>query len=298
MSSLQNSTGKPDFAALVNLFDTLASRRPRRLSKVDPDSPFTSTSTADVLLDAVPVSPDLEPIVRSLGSLVDLRRADEAQRQQKFSATSATSRARRNTVAVPSIGLPADDDAPSTFPLGTQYPFTFKMMHKLYELEEWGQKVRDALEKSQNEYKPLGERPKKENIDMSRKPLSPGIDGRVQFALGSTTSGSGSRRVGRPRSHTVASTSKGKDSASPRLLLPTSSSPLAPVESETEFRAVKKRCVGRRKSISALKSAEYQPLSAWVYDSAVSSVVLVDGKSSIRRRRGHTIVASVPFVSS
>jgi hypothetical protein len=46
----------------------------------------------------------------------------------------------------------------ATFPLGRLYLFTFKfMIHKLYELEEWAEKVKEIVEKSQSQFKPLGE---------------------------------------------------------------------------------------------------------------------------------------------
>ncbi len=117
-----------EFANLFALFENIATRRSRMADNDD---------DRQILVDAVPK--DLEPIVRNLASLVDTH-------------PQVQGRSRRNTV----VG------SEGKFPLGARYPFTFKMMlHKLYELDDWGKKVKDVLERSQNDFKSLSETPEK-----------------------------------------------------------------------------------------------------------------------------------------
>ncbi|KAE9399191.1 hypothetical protein BT96DRAFT_701942 [Gymnopus androsaceus JB14] len=148
---------------------------------------------------------DLQPVFRNLATLVTPR----------TTSGSSTRKGRRNTVAVPSssddMDTDSDSDSVAKFPLqGKQYPFKFKMMlHKLYELEDWGRKVREVLERSQKEFKPLSE---KENIREEGKVATKEDHdvGRVHFR-GEFGINSPTKRTGRPPSYTVASSgSKGK----------------------------------------------------------------------------------------
>ena len=155
------------------------------------------------------------------------------------------------------------------------------MLHKLYQLDDWAQKVKDVLERSQIEYKPLAETAMVMEVDRKGDQEQGSVlgldgqvtqDGRVHFKAG--TAG-GSRKPGatRPRSHSLAVTVSGKarDGASMRSprLSPTKPSPPA----EGELRAVKKRCVGRRKSVSGpLVTTETGLIGGtWVYDATISA---------------------------
>ncbi|KAF9025356.1 hypothetical protein BDZ89DRAFT_1068377 [Hymenopellis radicata] len=174
---------------------------------------------------------DLEPVIRNLYSLVDAH--PQVQR-----------RSRRNT-----------------------YPFTFKkMLHELYEMDDWKQKVQDVLQQSKSQYKSLAELDKGEKE--KKKPVN-GAEPRVRFDKDVAVAQVGRTRVvGRARSHTVTGVGK---------------QPLSPIRPDTKVkqpttptgdaRVVKKRCVGRRPSIGG-------DIKHWVYASAVSSVEVNDGRHS------------------
>ena len=259
MTASRSDEKTAEFARLFNLFERLASRRAR-------------TADAGAILDDVrslPVPADLAPVFKNLATIVGTRTST------RDTPPHPGGRPRRNTVAVPNkdlaktaSGMDTDDDQEcddeaslAKFPLGKQYPFTFKLMlHKLYQLDDWAKKVKDVLERSQLDYKPLAEQvePKKtdNNMDVVEK------DGHVHFQPGVTTGGGrrGSLAV-RPRSHSTAGVGRQPEPKSPRV-----------AEGTNEARALKKRCVGRRKSMTEQLAAEPGRLGGWIYDAAVSSV--------------------------
>ncbi|KAL0066090.1 hypothetical protein AAF712_006921 [Marasmius tenuissimus] len=261
MSSTKSKTS--DFTHLFELFDQLTSRRKSTTTNNDDSQP-------------VPVPEDLEPVFRNLVTLVKARTRTQP-------GPKPATRARRKTVSVApgsSTTNAFDSDSeevPSSeaFPLdGKQYPFTFKMMlHKLYELEDWGRKVQDVLERSQNEYKPLAV----QEGDAKKKGAVKGreIRPRVEFAPETNIpkKTTVARTVGRPRSHTVASMSgKMKEHVSrPGLgfAVPKSTQAIDKARSE-DTRVVKKRCIGRRKSLGGK--------SDWFYDAAVASREVDEGR--------------------
>ncbi|KAJ6581479.1 hypothetical protein B0H19DRAFT_1207424 [Mycena capillaripes] len=236
-----------EFAKLFDLFEMLANRRSR------------VAATGSTLDDAraIPVPADLEPIFRSLATVVPPRQP-------------RSGRVRRNTVAA--LGRtthPDDSDSDSDsdiesvakFPIGKTYAFTFKMMiHKLYQVDEWAQKVRDVLKKSQIEYKPLAER---EDVKRVETGVSPVADGRVHFKAEVTVDGKKTMPLAqsRARSHSIAGPS--------RIIRALSATP--PIALQDDARAVKKRCIGRRKSASGLLSPATPIGEGWIYDAAVSS---------------------------
>lgn len=253
-----------EFARLFDLFERLASRKSR--TRAD------ESNMDDVRSMTLP--PDLAPVVNSLASLVGARKYEGSSNQKKKNG----GRTRRNTVATGSRNAQdmdsdeEDEESLAKFPLGKKYPFTFKLMlHKLYQLDDWAQKVKEVLERSQIEYKPLSEREKEgqrgafegQEVEEERKKQ----DGRVHFKAGTI---SGSRRpTVRPRSHSVIALGKGRD-AIPLNHSPKSPKPRTPAEDD--IRAVKKRCVGRRKSLSGPLTSEVGRIGGgWVYDAAVSS---------------------------
>jgi hypothetical protein len=248
-----------EFARLFNLFERLASRR-------------AITADTGTILDDVrslPVPADLAPVFKNLATIVGTRTST------RDTSPHPGGRPRRNTVAVSNKDLAktasdmdtddeeCDDEASlAKFPLGKQYPFTFKLMlHKLYQLDDWAKKVKDVLERSQLDYKPLAEQvePKKNENNMD---VVVEKDGHVRFQPGVITGGGrrGSLAV-RPRSHSTAGVGRQPEPKSPRG-----------VEGMNEARALKKRCVGRRKSMTEQLAAESGRLGGWIYDAAVSSV--------------------------
>ncbi|KAK0218255.1 hypothetical protein IW262DRAFT_1249608, partial [Armillaria fumosa] len=234
-----------EFANLFALFENIATRR-SRMSDNDDDR--------HILADDVPK--DLEPIVRNLASLVDTH-------------PQVQGRSRRNTVA----------GSEGKFPLGARYPFTFKMMlHKLYELDDWEKKVKDVLERSQNEFKPLSEtpeKPKEKERNVASVLASP--EPRVRFDKDATTGrprrGSVAtttiRPTTRPRSHTVGAIGRPKDLVTAREKLEKSKE--TDRETPDEVRIVKKRCVGRRQPNEPIPEDSSVRRQHWVYDAAVSS---------------------------
>ncbi|KAJ6591595.1 hypothetical protein DFH09DRAFT_179114 [Mycena vulgaris] len=239
-----------EFAKLFDLFEMLATRRSRR--------PATEPSPEDTR--AIPVPADLEPVFRSLATVV-----------------APPSRRRRNTVAAlgrttyPDSDGDSDSDVESVakFPLGKTYTFTFKMMiHKLYEVEEWAEKVRNVLKKSQIEYKPLAEREQVKKVEQA----APVADGRVHFKAEVTVGGKKTIPLAqsRARSHSVAGPARGIANIRPPVPVPPSST------IHDDARAVKKRCIGRRKSVSGSLSPATPVGEGWVYDAAISSAEFRD----------------------
>ncbi|KAF9077982.1 hypothetical protein BDP27DRAFT_1281868 [Rhodocollybia butyracea] len=237
-----------EFARLFDLFDKLASRRSC------PAADFGDSDDANTS----PVPTQLQPVFRNLVALVTPRTTSGSARK-----------GRRNPVAAPSSEvIESDSESIAKFPINKQYPFKFKLMlHKLYELEEWGEKVREVLERSQKEFKPLAE---KENTREARKNKDQ-VEGKGGAVLEETVRSradigiqSQVKRKGRPRSHTMASFGKGKE-ATHNL---GSMGSTARAEPRDDERAVKRRCVGRRKSLSGLSIGKK---AVWVFDAAVAS---------------------------
>ncbi|KAJ2917136.1 hypothetical protein MD484_g3280, partial [Candolleomyces efflorescens] len=175
------------------------------------------------------------------------------------------------------------------FPLANnkQRPFTFRLMlHKLYATrDDWLQKVQEALEQSKKEYKSLAEQESELEEGACRK----GRDGD-----GVEDEDTKFRR--RCKSSVAASTSL---SSSPGPTLTAT----GPNTGNPGMRAVKKRCVGRRKSfdgpLSLASTADTKlGLSAWVYEAAIAQLDS-DTESNYHRgigsqRRRRSVSASAP----
>lgn len=213
-----------------------------------------------------------------------------------------TARPRRNTVA----GSHAD--APVTaigrgiqarFPLREKrYPFTFKLLlHKLYDLEGWAAKVQEVLAASQDRFRSLGPSPtagaatgdsSSSDGDNNNSPSSPGSP----ITFSASVFGAPPLLPLEPPSPTrrqraqSASKSKAANDA-------IRSGPATPVRPQPS-RAVKKRIVNRRRSMTGLG---VETKGEWMYDAAVSSVdaEVVDarGYDSLRRRK--RVLSSVGF---
>ncbi|SJL03366.1 uncharacterized protein ARMOST_06720 [Armillaria ostoyae] len=240
-----------EFANLFALFENIATRRSRMADNDD---------DRQILADAVPK--DLEPIVRNLASLVDTH-------------PQVQGRSRRNTVA----------GSEDKFPLGERYPFTFKMMlHKLYELDDWGKKVKDVLERSQNEFKPLSETPEKlkeKERRVASALASP--EPRVRFDKDATAGrprrGSVATTTTRPRSHTVGAIGRPKDLVTMREKLERNKE--TDRETPDDVRIIKKRCVGRRQPSETIPEDSSVRRRHWVYDAAVSSFEVNERQRSV-----------------
>jgi hypothetical protein len=144
------------------------------------------------------------------------------------------------------------------------------MLHKLYQLDDWAQKVKEVLERSQIEYKSLAEQGMEEE-EGKVETIAEKSDGHVHFKPGVVIGGS-RKPVMRPRSHSVAVVGKGRDYSERGPASP-GKSPTHKEPPREEIRAVKKRCVGRRKSMSGLINMDVGRVGGvWVYDAAVSCV--------------------------
>lgn len=134
------------------------------------------------------------------------------------------------------------DESTKDFSVGEKYPFTFKLMiHKLYEADQWASKVKDALENSRRQFKPLAEQELPSSPSKAKhgtKDTFPIAHAPARSVLRSLSAGPG-KEAGVPTKHIK------------------------------ENHAAKKRCVGRRKSIG---NPDKQGLNAWFYDAEVSFV--------------------------
>ncbi|KAH7885789.1 hypothetical protein F5I97DRAFT_1936761 [Phlebopus sp. FC_14] len=248
-----------EFARLFELFDRVATRRARGLKG-------NTSSEAISAEDIAAVPAEFAPVLKNLSTILSIRAQRDADRERRATANTIR-RPRRNTVAVapsgedgdsrlqvlePSTELEEGMESP-TFPLGERYPFTFKLMlHKLYDLDEWAEKVKSTVEASKSQFKPLAQR----------------IQSAVREATGKERAER--RSVTRSRSHSVlAAGPKSKVSAALRERAPGSAA-------SDGTRVLKKRCVGRRKSVSGPMAT-----GVWVYDAAISAVEVDGSRPSV-----------------
>lgn len=258
MTSFDTKTA--EFARLFNFFERLASRRVR---SADQDG-----SVDD--LRSLPIPEELEPVIKSLSTIVGT------------SKIACKARSRSNTVATANRISAADSDGSddedeeslAKFPLGKRYPFTFKLMvHKLYRVDEWAKTVKEMLEKSKMEFKPLAEQDAVVEDDNAEEEKDDNVNegkNTVHFKVRANSDGGRRASVGggRQRSQSVVVLGpKIVGPASPLLKSPGSGG-------QSEFRPLKKRCVGRRKSMSGPMNGDSvtgRIGGSWVYDAAISS---------------------------
>lgn len=263
-----------EFARLFDLFERLASRKSRAIN----DEARTTTLDDSCSL---PVPPDLAPVVHSLASLVSTRKSRGGEQFKE-----GRGRGRRSTVASSEMtthDIASDDEdevSLAKFPLGKKYPFTFKMMlYKLYQLDDWAEKVKQVLERSQIEYKPLAETGSQVVVDQEEMGVEEKSNGRVHFKAGVAIAGA-RRPYVRPRSYSVLVVGKSRD-----IGTGPNSPGRAPKQAILEeTRAIKRRCVGRRKSMSGpltMEAGMGRIGEGWVYDAAVSSF-----ESTVRHEMG------------
>lgn len=161
-----------------------------------------------------------------------------------------------------------------------KYPFAFKLpIYKLYDKADWAKTVRDTLARSKESFKPLAEQVVYAGAKENRATEAPrGKDGgAVRFRVpASGTPGAGGAI--RPRHGSTAGSRPRSASgivspgARPQSPIATRTSyPKSPaVHERPEVRALKRRCIARRRSLTVLPDAE-RPRTAWVYSAAVSA---------------------------
>jgi hypothetical protein len=209
-----------------------------------------------------------------------------------------TARPRRNTVAGSHADAPAttiNRGFQARFPLKEKrYPFTFKLLlHKLYGLEDWAAKVQEVLATSQERFRSLDSSPTatcdaSSNGDNSNSPSSPGSPATFSASIFSALPPPPLEPLSPTRRRHMQSVSKSKVAIDGAR-----SGPATPVRAQPS-RAVKKRIVNRRRSMTGLGA---ETKGEWMYDAAVSSVdaEVVDtrGYDSLRRRK--RVLSSVDF---
>ena len=301
-SVAQANSKTAEFARLFDLFDRVATRRTRALTG----------DTSDVIStdDIASVPAEFAPVLKNLSTILSLR-AIRDEGHARRAQTAPTTKPRHNTrasvhpstpapgenptpradVTVPTDDVEEDPETPA-FPLGERYPFTFKLMlHKLYDLDEWADKVKNAVETSKSQFKPLAERVQNVVRDATASIKERGekrSTGSVhpQAVLGASAKfkpppGGTTSSASMPRDATASNKERGekRSSASVRPVLgasakfkppsttrhPHSAAMPMPPKPETS-RVLKKRCIGRRKSVNGPMST-----GVWVYDAAISA---------------------------
>lgn len=286
-SVAQANSKTAEFARLFDLFDRVASRRTRALT-----GDTSEVISAD---DIANVPAEFAPVLKNLSTILSLRarRVQTASTTEQCHNTTTSALSTTFTAGIPTSSAgtmepldEAGEDAEGpTFPLGERYPFTFKLMlHKLYDLDEWVEKVKDAVETSRSQFKPLAERVQSAVRDATRSNKERGERiGSVRPILGASAKFKPPitrhpRSGAIPRDATTSNKDRAEKRNSPRPVLGASAkfkpssamrrprSAAKSSEPETS-RVVKKRCIGRRKSING-------PISAgvWVYDAAISAM--------------------------
>lgn len=234
------------FARLFDLFDRVATRRTRSLI-----GGASEVISAD---DIANVPAEFAPVLKNVSTILSLRTLRDEERARRAQAAS-TAKTHRDTLAdapfmtptaenpTSRVGVIEEDAESPTFPLGERYPFTFKLMlHKLYELDEWAEKVKNAVETSKSQFKPLAER--------------------VQNVVRNATANINERGEKKSSIRPVLGPSaKFKPPSSTRH----PHSTVTPSKPETS-RVLKKRCIGRRKSVNGPMST-----GVWVYDAVISA---------------------------
>ncbi|KAF8552713.1 hypothetical protein OG21DRAFT_1415590 [Imleria badia] len=241
-SVVQANSKTAEFARLFDLFDRIATRRTRAIT-----GDTSNVISAD---DIANVPAEFAPVLKNLSTVLSLRarRAPAASTTKPrhnptlASTPSMTFKAKNPTPRADAVEPSGDVEEYTetpTFPLGERYPFTFKLMlHKLYDLDEWAEKVKDAVETSKSQFKPLTER--------------------VQNVVRDATTSANIKERGEKRSCAISALGTSAKFKPPS----TTRRP----DSPEVTRALKKRCIRRRKSVNG-------PISTgvWVYDAAISA---------------------------
>jgi hypothetical protein len=260
---------RAEIARLFDLFERLASRRPRA----------TQGANDAAMDDATVIIPDeLNPVLQKLSTIVSAR--DTGTRPHRNTVASMLSPTGSDMTISDDSSDDDDEESLANFPLADKkkYPFTFRLMvHKLYKKDDWARTIKEMLEKSKNEFMSLAEKEAvmqaKEKEQENR--LQEGNGTGVRFKVVPVPPGGrrGSTAAGvRRRSYSVA----GVGSKSYLAVSPLTKSPGA--GERHEVRALKKRCIGRRKSMGGPLNASAEATTdtsksrgTWVYNATVSS---------------------------
>lgn len=253
-SAAYTNPSTAEFARLFDIFDRVATRRARAIAGNTPNDVISVDDIANV-------PAEFAPVLKRLSTVLSMRAEGDCGHRTSTTATAAN-KSRRNTVsgavdaAISEAAAQETEDVESpSFPLVERYPFTFKLMlHKLYDLEEWADKVKNALEASKSQFKPLAEK----------------INNAVREATGKERVAV-RKGVTRSRSHSTLGT------GGTRSRISRERERMASMEQNGDNRALKKRCVGRRKSVSGNMAAG----SVWVYDAAISAVEVNGPRPSV-----------------
>ncbi|KAG6374743.1 hypothetical protein JVT61DRAFT_4118 [Boletus reticuloceps] len=293
-SVAQANSKTAEFSRLFDLFDRVATRRTRAL--------FGDASEVISEDDIANVPSEFAPVLRNLSTILSFRaRRDEVH--ARCAQPAPTTKPRHDTltstpskkspieksmprvdVIEPSNAVEQDTENP-TFPLGERYPFTFKLMlHKLYDLDEWAEKVKDAVETSKSQFKPLAERV--QNVTTKRNDVHPALGPSAKFKPPSTTKHPHSAAPSKDATTNVKE--RGERRTSVRPFLGTSAkfkppsvtrhphSAALPTSKPEASRVVKKRCIRRRKSINCPMST-----SVWVYDAVISATEVAGARRAV-----------------
>ncbi len=162
--------------------------------------------------------------------------------------------------------MTADDtisvDSTHEFTVGRWYPFTFKMMvHKLYKLEEWREKVKEVLDRSKKDFKPLSEVNWEKKASADERP-----QGHVQFKLKQPEVRVKSNSISGGVAHTRSNPFLGLPSERTHHRLIATQNAFASHKVDEGARIVKKRCVGRDKIFTgSAGTGEVKLQNTWVY---------------------------------
>ena len=140
---------KRERAQLSNLFERLSTRRKAEAPTLDFSKNNNQTPP--------PRPEELSGVLRDLSVM----RNDSHSRTRRNTVASPRENPRISSRATTSLQEKDEDDRSlDNFPLveGEKYPFTFKhMIYKLYNQDDWIRTLKDVLEKSKKNFKPLAE---------------------------------------------------------------------------------------------------------------------------------------------
>ncbi|KAF8184415.1 hypothetical protein BJ912DRAFT_974761 [Pholiota molesta] len=260
-------------AELAELFTLLTSAGSR-----------STTSDKDASTDSI-------PILKRLSQTFDERDAGARRRRNRNAVASVLSQKDTNTEDTTMADGESDTETDASLADfsradAKKFVFAFKHpIHKLYHKADWAKTVLDTIEASRHKYKPLAEQVVYAGAKGDQENAAPvgKDDGAVRFKIPASPVAGRARRSsvvsGRKRSSSTARGSSSINAAtaphSPgsAALYHRSAYPKSPsVNERPEVRALKKRCIGRRKSMNGLQSqGEGNSRGAWVYDAAVSA---------------------------
>jgi hypothetical protein len=254
---IDTDTKTTEYAKLFDFFEHLAScsQQPRNATVVSPKDGDINDDSGH----ADPAQKIPAPLLKDLETFLATR-----VQHHTYPQPNTIHRPPRNTAdPSPPPREPLNEEDPSTeetvprFPLEEKYPFTFKLMiHKLYELREWAAKVKEVVEKSQKQFKPLSEK----EVD-DRKSGGIAKEGPVV-----ASERKGTMPLTSKRSNLAMATAKTRDGTVVPAVKPTGSGMRAGTV------VLKKRCIGRRKSTGGPSGNANQVNVGWSYDAAASSV--------------------------